>query len=318
MRRDHRDGVAPAATVRHGAHRRCGRDSLALRRIGIWSLAVTALLLTLWQAGPRAYAVLAHHGRRTAGAAAELERVGFRSLPAWLSGPLLLAVMSDLEPRLRGRADLLDDRAAGRIRRGLLASPWVGTASLDRVFPDRLSAGLELRRPTLALVDDAGAVLGLVDGNGVWLPPVEGTGLPVGHALAPSRANLGELHPDPVVRAAARVAAEWRDEIAPAVDGVPALVEVDARNVGYRFVGDRRWSEVRVGLRRGDGAIVYLSYGHPPGVDAPRVPAATKVRILKAILAEYPQLAGLHGGDLRFANRWRHWLVPRPDPARLR
>jgi hypothetical protein len=75
---------------------------------------------------------------------------------------------------------------------------------------------------------------------------------------------------------------------------------------------------VCVGLARADGATVYLAYGHPPGSPAPRIEPDVKAGILRAMLAEFPGLAGIERGDLRFANRWRDWLRPRPAPTSLR
>ena len=163
----------------------------------------------------------------------------------------------------------------------------------------------------------------LVDRAGVCLPPsrkpsglprVVLTGLP-GYPAGGTRepVRLGMFHPDPVVRAAAAVAVEWRDEMVPLVPGAPPLVEVDASNLGFRFIADV--SEVRVGLRRSDGEVVYLAYGRPPGARLERVPVETKARVLKQILDHAPGLMGVRGGDLRFENRWRDWLLPRPGKA---
>ena len=113
------------------------------------------------------------------------------------------------------------------------------------------------------------------------------------------------------MRAAAAVAVEWRDEMRPLVPAAPPLVEVDASNLGYQFIAEARVSEIRVGLRRQDGAVVYLGYGRPPGARLERLPIATKAQVLQRILAHAPGLMGLQGGDLRFDNRWRDWLVPR-------
>jgi hypothetical protein len=54
-----------------------------------------------------------------------------------------------------------------------------------------------------------------------------------------------------------------------------------------------------------------FGYGRPVGSARPRIPAATKATVLRAILAEFPGLAGLVAGDLRFEVRWRSWLQPR-------
>ena len=82
---------------------------------------------------------------------------------------------------------------------------------------------------------------------------------------------LGEEHPDPRVLAAAAVAVEWRDAVAPGLTRPLPLVEVDASNLHYRLLADRRTSQVRVVVRRGDGGEARLDYGQPPNQPLPRV-----------------------------------------------
>ncbi|MEM7203695.1 MAG: hypothetical protein AAF628_25750 [Planctomycetota bacterium] len=283
-----------------------------------------ALALTLTLAGPRAYTVLA---RRVRGAAVEasapraaVDRLGFRSTPGWLRGPLLLAVLADLEPRLQGRiVGLLDEAEAGALRAAVEASPWVARVRLERLFPDRFVAALQLRRPVLQVLDAGGdEPLALLDSDGVCLPPVAGTGLPRALLWRDDRAaptEPGAAHPDRRARVAARVAVEWRDQLVPACPRAPRLLEVDTSNLDYAFLADGRWSEVLVGVESEPGRTVYLAYGHPPGSPLPRVPVADKAMVLDSILAEHPKLAGLRAGDLRFVNRWRDWLLPRQPPS---
>jgi hypothetical protein len=291
----------------------------------VWRVRIVvlaALGLSLWLAGPKAYEVLAARWDRPGdvGPMVDLDLVGFGEKPKWLRGPLLLAVARDLSPRLSGKVGLLDEASARRVKTRLLASPWVQAVRLRQEHPDRFRVSLDLRQPVLE-VELPGARL-LVDRHGVCLPPTHSpsglpravlTGLPgypAGGTAAPVR--LGLPHPDPVVRAAAAVAVEWRDEMVPLVPAAPPLVEVDASNLEYRFIAEARVSEVRVGLRRQDGEIVYLAYGRPPGARLERVPIAVKAKVLRRILAHAPGLMGLRGGDLRFENRWRDWLLPRP------
>jgi len=294
----------------------------------LWLLRIAvliALAVTLTVAGPRAWTVLArrlpaHKGSDAA--SVDLQCVGFAAAPAWLRGPLLIAVLRDLEPNLRGRAGILDSEAAGRLRARLSASPWVEHVTLERVFPDRLRVALELRQPVLEVRrSDAALLEALVDAQGHSLPGVAVPGLPRVHLLEPGTPvdlAWGAPHPDPRVLAAAAVAVEWRDELTPLVADAPQLIEVDAANLGYRYLADGRWSEIRVGVRRGDGDIAYLGYGHPPGSAAPRVAAADKARVLRSLLQEYPGLVDVAKGDLRFVNRWRDWVLPRPEPLRPR
>lgn len=297
-----------------GGPARPGRSDLWLIR----TVALVALIATLWFVGPRAWTVLAKSGpgvEEAAGPTVQLDRVGFRSKPSWLDDRLLVAVMTDLAPRLDGEVHLLDEPATGALKERLEASPWIDRARLRRVFPDRLAVDLELRRPVIEVRASAGALRVLSDGQGTCLPAVIDTGLPhtvvTDSGASSPNALFGRQHPDPRVTAAAAVAAEWRDELAPLVDGAPLLVEVDAGNLDYRLFGDGRWSEVLVGVAGDNGASVYLAYGHPPGSGAPRVPIRTKAEILSAMLQEFPGLRGIDRGDLRFANRWRDWLRPR-------
>lgn len=288
---------------------------------------LAALGVTLWLAGPRALAVVrakvARAGTTAAGATVYLDRVGFGQRPGWLDRDLLLAVMRDLEPRLQGQMSIMDDAAATALQRSLAASPWVERVVLQRVFPDRLRTELQLRRPVLAVCTQRGAAPEvLVDRQGVCLPAVAVEHLPYvvieEEAQAPADQLIGKQHGDLRVQAAAAVAVEWRDELCPLVAAPPTLVEVDASNLGYRYIADGRWAEVQIGVARSDGGVAYLAYGHPPGSAAPRVPVQTKARVLTALLAEHPGLVGVDGGDLRFANRWRDWVRPRPAAAQAR
>jgi hypothetical protein len=204
---------------------------------------------------------------------------------------------------------ILDEAAAVELSRRLRAVPWVRDVALERLFPDRFRIGVELRRPVLVVRAAAGAdAVCAVDGTGICLP-VADVDLPA--TTSSAAVELGRAHPDPAVVAAAAVAVEWAEEIAPHVPGAPDLVEVDATNLGYRFLADRRFSEVVVGLRGADG-VASLAYGHAPGSAAPRVPLEVKRTVLRGMLAEFPGLSGLRGGDLRFRNRWRDWLIVRP------
>jgi len=280
------------------------------------------LAVTVWFAGPKAYEVLAARLDPAAdgGPVVDLDLVGFGERPEWLKGALLLAVARDLSPRLSEKIRLLDEAGAQKVKTRLLALPWVKAVRLREEQPNRFRVSLDLRRPVVEVEAPGGRLL--VDHHGVCLPPtrlssglprVVLTGLPgysAGGTRAPAR--FGMPHPDPVVRAAAAVAVEWRDEIVPLVPKAPPLVEVDSSNLGNRFIAEARVSEVRVGLRREDGQVVYLAYGRPPGARLERVPVATKAKVLGLVLAHAPGLMGLQGGDLRFENRWRDWLLPRP------
>ena len=65
-----------------------------------------AFVLTIWLAGPRAYAVAK---TRLTGASmgppVALSRVGIDSVPTWLRGPVFEQVLADLQPILQRTID---------------------------------------------------------------------------------------------------------------------------------------------------------------------------------------------------------------------
>ena len=142
---------------------------------------VTAFALTVWLAGPRAADVLAARYEQVAATSPEvdLDQVGFVEEPAWLQGPLLVAVAEDIGPGLQDRIAILDEVAGRKLRADLETSAWVREAALTRVYPDRLRLAVDLRRPVLAVRAGDGAPLCLVDREGTMLPFVDAD-LPLG------------------------------------------------------------------------------------------------------------------------------------------
>ena len=290
-----------------------------------WTLravVLAALGATLWLAGPRALDVVS--ARLDASARnsplVELDRAGFVERPDWMDKPLLLAVSAALSPWLSDAVPILDDATILVLRDGLRSVPWVADARVERAFPDRLQVQLGLRRPVLAVRDGSGQPLCLVDRDGRMLPWVELV-LPVTFLFAEGGAATmdvkpGDIAPDPRVRAAAAIAVEWRDALAPQVSQCPALLEVDATNLGERWLRGPSYPEVRVKLARADGAGVVFSYDRPVDSALPRVPVQTKATVLGNVLREHPGLAGLVAGDLRFSRRWADYLQPRPTGKR--
>lgn len=281
-----------------------------------------AFALTLWLAGPRALTVLAARFDLDGshGPAVALDRVGFVAAPEWMDRELLLAVSASLSPLLRDEVALHDEVAARALRDRLVATPWVRSVGLDRVVPDRLQLRLELRRPEIAVRSADGDPICLADGDGVVLPWVD-TPLPVVFLYReggpPNMAHEpGRAARDGRVRAAAAVALEWREQIAPVVAGCPALLEVDTTNLGERWLRGPSYPEVRVKLQRADGAGVVFAYGRPVDSASPRVPTTTKATVLGHILARHPGLEGLVAGDLRLARRWLDYLQPRESGVR--
>lgn len=292
-----------------------------------WAVRVFVLMafaLTLWLCGPRAAEVLAARYRQVTADSplVDLDQVGFVSEPDWVSGELLVAIAADIGPSLQRRVPILDAAQAAALRDRLIRSPWVRHVELERDFPDRFLLGLDLRRPILAVLDGDGRALCLVDRDAIALPFVV-TPLPVVRLFreggSPTmRFTAGARAEDPRVIAAAAVAVEWRDALAPAIVDCPRLLEVDTTNLGERWMRGRGYPEVRVKLARDDGEPVIFAYGRPVESTLPRVAIATKANVLRKILAHKPALGGLIAGDLRFQNRWADYLQPRaadlPDP----
>lgn len=283
---------------------------------------LTAFAVTLWFCGPRAMNVLAarfEEASRNSPLVA-LDRVGFLERPEWMDKPLLLAVSAALSPWLSDEVPILDDMALRRLRDGLVKVVWVREATVERVFPDRLRVHIELRRPVLAVRDGDGNPLCLVDRDATMLPWVD-TAVPSTFlyreggsptmAVTPGRPVVDER-----VRAATGVAVEWRDGIAPLVPQCPALLEVDASNLGERLLRGPSYPEVRVKLRRDDGAGVVFAYDHPVGSAMRRVSPESKAAVLGNVLGRHPGLRGLIAGDLRFSRRWADYLQPRPTGVR--
>lgn len=277
-----------------------------------------AFAATVWWAGPRAVSVLAARLDRAAqdSPPVVLDRVGFVHRPEWVDDALLVAITQDLGPWLQDEVPILDENAGRRLLDGVRSVPWVRDAGLERVFPDRFRIRLDLRRPVLAVVGADGTRLCLVDRSAVALPWVD-TPLPTtwlhqdGGWPTTLASEPGKPVDDPRVRAAAAIAVEFRDEFAPLVPNCPALLEVDATNLDERWMRGRGYPEIRITLRREDGAGVVFAYDHPVDSRWPRLPVGTKATVLGKILGEFPGLRGLVGGDLRFVIRWRDYLLPR-------
>lgn len=306
----------PAALLHHGS---------ASTRWVVRIFVLSAFFLTVWLCGPRAAEVLAARFERTAqnSPLVALDRVGFAGRPEWVDQPLLLAMAAEVGPWLQDEVPILDENSSRKLLDGLRTTPWVRDASLERVFPDRFRLHLELRRPVLAVRNGDGEPLCLVDRHGVALPWVD-TPLPVTRLLRQGGATTmtfqaGQVVDEARVRAAAAIAVEWRDELAPLVPSCPRLLEVDATNLGERWMRGPGYPEVRVILQRNDGAGVVFAYDHPVDSLMQRVPVRTKATVLGKVLGVYPGLDGLIAADLRMANRWEDYIQPRrpgvPDPV---
>jgi hypothetical protein len=280
-----------------------------------------SFVATLVFAGPRALAVTRSRVAALRGDSSprgvqiDLDRVGVLHAPTWLRSDLLTQVALDLAPVLGGGIGMADQAAAAAVVANLRAVPWVREASLQRVYPDRMRACLTLRRPVarLSVAKPAGTEMQALDGEGVCLPCPPTCDLPAIVAARPQLSALGQAHADPAVLAAAAVAEEWRVAIAPRLAQPLRLARVDVTNFGYQ-ADAARWCEISVAVARADGGLVWLDYDHPPGSDAPRVPAAAKVEVLQKLLAAHPGLAGVARADLRFQKRWQAWVEMQSPP----
>lgn len=287
----------------------------------LWAIRISVLsafFLTVWFAGPRAAEVLAAKFQSPVETSppVALDRVGFVDRPEWLDGPLLLEVASALSPWLSDDVHILDEPTSRRLRDGLESVPWVERVRIARLFPNQFRLHVDLRRPVLAVHDENDTPLCLVDRHGVMLPffamqlprvrLYRETGPPTIDVLPGRRSD------EPRVRAAAEVACEWRDEVAPKVVDCPRLLVVDTTNLGENWAVGPEYPEVRVHLERDDGAEVVFAYGRPVKAALPRVPTTTKAAVLGKVLERHPALAGLVAGDLRFERRWADYLQPRP------
>lgn len=244
----------------------------------------------------------------------------------------------------RGQVSLLDLGALRGLQQALQDLPWVEEARVTRRFPDRLGVQLHVRKPVLRLTDADGRVW-LLDRNVRCLPAAHGAGeeLPAvelqgvwagpgsGELLPPARS--GGIHPDPRARAAVAVLREWQEQLLPLMAerdvAVPRVLSVDPYNLGGHMLSPLLHPEVRVVLA-GGGAVpvagadmdpavspqpeapqsVSLAYGRPPGAKRSRVPVAVKAEVLGSLLAAFPGLRGCTGADLRYANRWREYVLP--------
>lgn len=293
----------------------------------IWAVRVfviAAFVVTVWFCGPNAAAVLAARlgGEAQPGPTVNLDHVGFMDRPEWLNSEMLVSVAESVSPWLSDEIGLLDEETSRRMRDGLLGTPWVRNVRVERVFPDRFRLHLSLRRPLLAVLADGAEPLCLVDEFGTMLPWAHSE-LPKLYLYrqggAPTMAvQFGEVSDEPRVRVAAGIAKEWRAELAPLVAQCPRLLEIDATNLGERWIRGPEYPEVRVHVQRGDGLPVVFGYGRP--VDSPlnRVPVRRKAEVLAQILKYHAGLDELVAGDLRFSRRWADYLQPRkpgvPDP----
>lgn len=293
----------------------------------VWAVRVIVIatfVVTVWMFGPNAAAVLAARlgDEPATGPMVTLDHVGFGDRPAWLDESMLVSVAETLSPWLGDEIGMLDEESSRRMRDGLISTSWVRDVRVERIFPDRFRLHLSLRRPAVAVLTADSEPLCLVDELGVMLPWVENS-LPMLRLYREGGSPTmtvthGAQSDEPRVLVAAAIATEWREQLAPLVKGCPAVLEIDATNLGLRWAVGPEYPEVRVHLRRSDGQPVIFGYGRPVGSKLDRVPVAAKAEVLDKILSKHDGLEELIAGDLRFGIRWEEYLQPRkpgaPDP----
>ena len=293
----------------------------------IWiirGVVLSTLAVVLWYFGPQAWIVLAARvGGTTTTAYVDLDLVGPDRAPQWLrkNPALFRAVLEELSPHIDGKVRIDDEVALTRLAGILDGLSWVEDVRLRPASGGGFKLSMVLRRPVLEVVPDGSAIGAVapvyVTAAGICLKHGVydlASGLPTCRLLSgPIPGSrpvyiLGREHPDPRVLAAALVAAEWRDEMRPLVPDAPRLVEVDASNLHYRMLADRRISQVRVVLERAGGGTTRLDYGLPPNPSLPRVAITQKAQVLRNLLGQHPGLAGVEQADLRFVNTWANWV----------
>ncbi|MDA0932272.1 MAG: hypothetical protein O3C51_02330 [Planctomycetota bacterium] len=292
-------------------------SGMALGRWAVRVLVVGGLVATLWFAGPRAWRIASARFALDVqdSVVVPLDRLGAVATPPWVDGPVLRAVLEDLEPRLRGEIALMDEDGARAAKARIAESPFVRDVRFERRFPDRFLVDVDLRRPEVEVVSEGRRVAAL-DGAGVVLPPGP---LPLGlprvgvdgfvPAVPLASFEYGRAVPDPRLAAAAAVAQEWREKITPAIGaGAPRLAHVDPRNVGWNYVADAKTSRIVVGLERVDGAVAWFHNGLAE-VDGGPVSADQRAAVLAAVLQEHPGLGAVLRGDLRLRNLWRDYIL---------
>ena len=222
----------------------------------------------------------------------------FVSKPEWLKG--------SLEQQLKNfgwtgeKISLLDADAARKVAAALSANPMVKEVqSVERAFPDRIRATVELREPA-ALV---------LRGGRYYLVDAEGTRLP-GDFAGPSDVDMdllmivyvhtspppaGKAWNDPAVVEAARLAGFLK--------GYEDLVQrarisaIDSSNIG----GRRSQRESEIVLITSDHTRVF--WGRPVySRNVTELAADDKIANLKRVIDESGGLSDKEYVDLRFAN----------------
>jgi hypothetical protein len=250
-------------------------------------------------------------------------RIALEERPSWWEGALARPFLKNLAECSSGPFSVFDAASARALSERWRQVPGVADVRLERVFPDRYRVSLSLSRPEGWVADRGGKKL-LVDRHGrrlhdpdlpeeevaaffAALPRLTG-----GAADAPA---IGLPFEEPFVEAAAATAAEYRSEFEGSLGFPLRLLEVDASNLGYRYIADPRRAEVRLLVGAADGGVCRLEWDHPPGSTGRRVPVEVKVEVARKIAAEHPGFEGVASADLRLRNTWSAWVRMRDSES---
>lgn len=185
-------------------------------------------------------------------------------------------------PVAEGPDSALDDGVVGRIAQELERNPWVRrVVSLERVYPAKLRARIEMREPHLAVRTPAGYVL--VDRELVRLP-----GVYAEPPVAFGRPRIAGV-PGPPPKAGERWRAKPLEaglELGDFCSVHPTLAAIGVAEID---VSDRAG---RVVLRTASGCAIHWGRSESAG-DREDLANAKKIGNLRRVLSRYPRLDGL-------------------------
>jgi hypothetical protein len=232
-----------------------------------------------------------------------LEEFQWTHRPAWATQDVTIYLPVDdaLGRSARGCKPELVAEVGRRLER----NPWIRSVTeVRRIYPNRLEARVEIRRPIAYVLRGTRGLF--VDRDGVRLPDIHvGAQLPLGcyevvgvDGAVPA---VGSAWRHPGVRAALDVVAALNTY---RVDRALALCRIDVTNIGGRR--DPRASEILCWTPQG----VPVAWGRPSGTTQfGENPVDVKMRHLALALEAFPGLQNLDGVDLRFDR-----VVVRPRP----
>jgi len=222
----------------------------------------------------------------------------FISKPDWLKGPL--------ERQLKNfgwsgeKISLLDTQAARKVAAALKANPMVKEVkSVERDFPDRVRAEVELREPVALVMRNNRYYI--VDAEGTRLPGEFAVRTAVGMDLLlipyvyTTPPPAGKIWDDPAVVEAARLADFLKNHLETVKRA--RITAIDSSNIGGRR--SERESEI-VLLTADHTKILWGRSVHTHNVT--ELPAEDKIANLKEVLDRTGGLADKEYVDLRFAD----------------